>query len=229
MTLMKSAPPASNSRTRWRTSASLAATPRRISSGHDRALGQARDFAAAAGDGHVGAGDEHARPFDLAGIDGVTQRDVHERAVGADVAHRREAGIERRARVRDAHQRVACRGTRERRRDVRGADVADEVRVQVDEAGQHGVRRPVDQPAAGPRTRGPGRDRRDAPVLDADRAIREVHALLDVEHAPDPHDDRFRARGREPCRARECERCKQRRANDFHSGRSPRDSLIINC
>ena len=64
---------------------------------HERPCGQARDFSAAARDRHVGACDVHARPLDLARVDGVPERDVDEHAVGADVAHRGEAGIERRA------------------------------------------------------------------------------------------------------------------------------------
>ncbi len=161
-----------------------------------RTFRQAGHFAAAAGDGHVGTGDEHARSFHLPRVDGVAERDVHERTVGADVAYGGEAGIERNARVRDAHQRVARRGARERRRDVRRADVAEEVGVQIDEARQHRVRRPVDQPAAGARCRGPRSDRCDAPVLNADGAVRDVDALLDVEHPPGTYDESLRRPGR---------------------------------
>ena len=226
---MRSAPPASSSRTRWRTSASLFATPRRISSGTIDALRQARDFAAAVRDRDVGARDVHARSLDLACVDRVPKRDVDEGAVGAEVAHRREARVERRARMRDAHQGIACGGARQRRRDVRGADVADEVRVQVDESRQHRELGPVDEPAAAARRGGPRRDRSDAPILDADRAIREIDALLHVEHAAGVNDHRFRMRC---CRERETQahqQSRQRRAIEFHSAISLEKPRHHNC
>jgi hypothetical protein len=132
-------------------------------------------------------------PLDLPRVDGVPKRDIYEGAVSADVAHRREARVERRARVGDAHQRVARRRTRERRIDVGGTDVADKVRVQVDEAGEHAVRRPVDQAGAA-RGPAPGRHGDDAAILDADRAVRKVLALLDVQHAAGAHHDRLGGR-----------------------------------
>ena len=48
----------------------------------------------AAGDAERRAGDQHARSFDLAGIDAVAQGDVGV-AAGADVADGGEAGAQR--------------------------------------------------------------------------------------------------------------------------------------
>ena len=197
--------------------------------GYGDAFRQAGDFAAAIRDRDVGARDVHARSLDLACVDRVSKRDVDKGAVGAEVAHCRESRVERRARMRDAHQGIAGGGTRQRRRDVCGADVADEVRVQVDESRQHRELGPVDEPAAAARGRGPRRDRRDAPILDADRAVREIDALLHVEHAAGMNDDRFRARC---CRERETheyQQSRQRRAIEFHSAISLKKPRHHNC
>src|SRR6185503_9098918 len=188
-------------------------------------FGLADHLTAATGRGDVGSGDVHARALDLAGVDRVAERDVHERTVGADVAHGREPGVERRARVRDAHERVACRGARERRGDVRGADVADEVRVQVDESRQHRVCGPVNEAAAAARVRGPRRDRDDAAVLDADRTVRQVLAALDVQHLSRANDDGLgESRGRERGHGQDGE---ERRADELHALVSLRRNLIV--
>ena len=172
---------------------------------HLDAHGQAGDFAGAVGDRDVGAGHEHARTLDQPGIDGVAKRDVDQRAIRADVPHRRESGGKRRARVRGAEQRVARGGARQRRRDVGGADVADQVRVQVDEARHDGVRRPVDQPAAAARTRAPGRDGSDAAVVDADRLVEEIPPLFHVEQLAGTDDDHLGG-----CGLGECGECDRR-------------------
>ena len=115
ITLMKSAPWSSSSFTCWRTSRLVVGDAAAELVGHHRALGQPGDFAAAAGDGDVGAGDEHARPGHVAGVDRVAQGDVGEAAVDADVAHGGEAGAHGVAGIPRADEGIARRGALQRR------------------------------------------------------------------------------------------------------------------
>ena len=112
MSLIRSAPP-------WRIRADplahlVDASRRRRSAGRGHAASTSgaspRDVAAAAGAGDVGAGALHPRARQPAGVDGVAQRDVDERAIGADVADGREAGPQRVARVADAGHRLLGAG-----------------------------------------------------------------------------------------------------------------------
>jgi len=107
--------------------------------------------------------------------------------------------------MRRADQRVARGRAGERRRRVGRADVAHQVRMQVDEPGYHGIGRPVHEVRAAARTRAPGRDRCDTAVVNANRLVVDVAALFDVEHAPRAHDDHVGG-----CRLRETGECKCR-------------------
>jgi hypothetical protein len=57
--------------------------------------------AVTAGDAHCGSADEHVRPGDLSGVDGIAEIDVHESA-GTDVANGGESGQESFASIHDA-------------------------------------------------------------------------------------------------------------------------------
>ncbi len=104
-------------------------------------------LAAAAGDRDVGAGHRHPGAGDGRLVDGVAERGVHEGAIGADVAHRGEAGEEGGARVPGAGQRLLGAGALQREQHVGQAHLADQVGVAVDEAGQHGEPGGVDDVA----------------------------------------------------------------------------------
>ena len=101
----------------------------------------------AAGDAERRTGDEHARTFDVAGVDAIAQGDVGVVA-GADIADGGESGVHGEARVlgaddgftwhRDAQARVAT-----------AHGIAGEVRVHVDQAGEAGRRGEIDGGASG--------------------------------------------------------------------------------
>ena len=105
----------------------------------------ARHRASAARDRQVRPGDEHARPGKVALRDRVAHRDVHEGAVGPDVADGREPRVERRPRVRHRFEGPLRRGSLQlgERIGVAGV-VADEVRMAVHQTGQDRQRGEVD-------------------------------------------------------------------------------------
>ena len=110
--------------------------------------GEARHCAGALGYRDVGARDIHARPDDDALRNGVAHGDVIESAVGADVAHRGEPCEQGDPGIRDG----IVRGDRRRsRQHLQGLGVAEvrEVSMAVDEPGQHGHRRQIDDGGAG--------------------------------------------------------------------------------
>ncbi len=154
-------------------------------------MSQADDVAAAPGGRDERAGALHARPIDLAGIDGVAERAVDERAERADVSDRCEPGLDRLPCVAHAEQRVLCRGCR-RARHAGRLDLADEVTVRVDEAGQDGEPGEVDDPRAVGRPFAHSRNRLDARVAHEERSIGQVLAGLHVEQPPDMDGDRTR-------------------------------------
>jgi hypothetical protein len=123
--------------------------------------GQAGDGPAAPRDGHVRAGHGHARPEHGAVADGVAQGHVDERPEGADVAHGREAGQHGGPGVGDPAERLLG-GAAVDRRDAGPLELADQVGVAVDQAGQQRV----------------------AGKLDQGRAL--GHRLAGVEHGLDP-------------------------------------------
>jgi hypothetical protein len=80
--------------------------------------------------------------------DRVAQRDVHEGAVGADVADRREARFERRAGVGNRLEGALRGGGLQLRERIRVARVGDEVRVAVDQARKDRQGREIDHRGA---------------------------------------------------------------------------------
>jgi hypothetical protein len=143
------------------------------------------DLAAAARGGDVAAGDEHPRPFDLAGIDRVTQRDVREAAVDPHVAHRREAALKLDARGLRAFQDRIRLAMLERLGRVVGIlldRAVGEMGVEVDQPGKDGVGRPVDRR----RTMGvaPRRHRGDLAVDNADSLVGQHLRARGVDQPP---------------------------------------------
>ena len=181
ITLMKSAPPSSRSLHLLPHLALGVGDAAAELVGHHRALGQPGDLAAAAGDGDVGAGHEHARPGHVAGVDRIAQGDIGEAAIDADIAHGGEAGAHGIAGVPRADEGIARRGALQRRAGVGGLALVGEVRVQVHQARQHGVARPVEHLGIAD---GGGRvrlDTGDALAFDADRLVGEHLAVVDVD------------------------------------------------
>ena len=99
-----------------------------------------------------------------------------------EVAHGREAGLERHPGVAHGQQRVLGAGGR-RRRDAGRLDLADEVAVGVDEPGQDGEAGEVDDGRAVGRPSSGAGDRLDACVAHEERRGRGSLAGLDVEQA----------------------------------------------
>src|SRR5208282_2534857 len=56
---------------------------------------QARSRASAAGNGHISAGDEHARADYVAAVDGVAQGDIDQGTVWSHITHGSETGLKR--------------------------------------------------------------------------------------------------------------------------------------
>ena len=103
------------------------------------------------------------------------------------------------ARVDDAEQRVLGR-RRRRRRDAGRLDLADQVAVGVDEAGDDRQAAEVDPPrAVRHAVVGPG-DRRDAAIADVDGPLGDQRTGFDVEQAPDADRDRAIGIGEGGCR-----------------------------
>ena len=109
------------------------------------------------------------RPRNEAGSDGIPQR-CHAVDVGAEVAHRREPGLERPARVVDADQQVvldvAVEGFEPRPHLV---VVREDVNVGIDEARQDELALEVDQPGTVGRGDMAVTDSFNAPAADDDR------------------------------------------------------------
>ena len=123
----------------------------------------------AARPGDPEAGRDDCRPGNQAGRDAIPQR-RHAVDVGAEVAHGREAGLDRPARVVDANQQVVL--------DVAVEDlepgphlvvVVEHVHVRIDQAGQDELALEVDQPGAVGRGDMTVTNGFDAPAADDDR------------------------------------------------------------
>ncbi len=107
------------------------------------------DVAPAATAPDEGAGHHHPRTRRPACVDRVAQRDVDEGAVVADVAHAGEPGAQRRACVAHAGHRLLRAGAREQLGVALPAvDLAHEVGVTVDQAGQQRRARQVEDVAS---------------------------------------------------------------------------------
>ncbi len=144
--------------------------------------GEAGHRAGSAGDGDVGAGDEHARADDVAFGDGVAQGDVGERAVDADIADGGEAGFEEDTSVGDGLERHFGASVFEL---IDGIDVAllgavGEVGVAVDQAGEDGEGGEVDG-LGGRRDWEIGADCGDFAVGDEDDLVGEDAGVVDVD------------------------------------------------
>ena len=168
-------------------------------------------IAGAAGGRHVRAGHEHARPGHHARLDRVAQRDVHVGPVGPHVAHGREAGHERHARVLGAPERVVGRGRLEEPLLPVHVAASGEVRVQVDPP--RGERRlpKVDHASAG-RDLEARAEGGDLVALDAHHGGRQHRASRAVDQSRRLDDDdleggarRARLGERVARRKRECE------------------------
>ena len=123
---------------------------------HVHVDGELARVAGAAGGRHVVAGHLQPRPGHRALVDGVAQIDVDVRPGRPHVAARREAGHQRGPRVDGAVDGRASRRRGEQRRLPVGADLVGEMRVQVDEPGQHRGGAEVDH-LVGRHARRPGR------------------------------------------------------------------------
>ena len=179
----------SSRRTRSRTSDGDVTTPNRRSSGSR--MSWARPTTSPPPQGAVMNAPAHCirGPSTSPRVDRVAQRDVGEGPERAEVADRGEARLDGLAGMPHAEQHVLRRAGGGRRH-VGGLDVADEVAVGVDEAGQDGQaaevehRRPVGRAVV--RTQ----DRLDPPVADEERPARERLAGLDVEQGAGPDGER---------------------------------------
>ena len=146
------------------------------------------------GRGDIAAGDEHPRPFDLAGIDCVAQCDIGQPAIDADVADGREPRAKLGPRCRRALEDGRRLAVLKRlgRVTAIGLDRAiGEVCMEVDEPREHGVARPVDRcrPVSGT----PRRDRRDLAGDDADTLIGQDRGRRRIDQPSGAHVDRLRA------------------------------------
>jgi hypothetical protein len=157
--------------------------------------GQAGHLATAAGRGDVGAGALHSRASQPARVDRVAQRDVDERAIRADVANRREPGVERGPGVADAGHRLLG-GARRGRGHACELHVADQVAVAVDEPGQDGEAGQVeDADAVGGRL-AVAEDRLDRAVGDEKLPLAQDLARIDVDDPRAADDERVGHGGR---------------------------------
>ncbi len=77
-----------------------------MSAGNDDIGRETRDFAAAARDCDIGAGNKHPRTFDDSTIDGIAQRYVDESAIAAHISNGGESSSQRSAGILDALQSV---------------------------------------------------------------------------------------------------------------------------
>ncbi len=154
----------------------------------------ARHRASTARDRQVCPGDEHARPGEIALRDGVAHGDVHEGAVGPDVADGREPRVESRPGVGDRLEGSIRRGGLQLGERVGVVDVvADEVRMAIDEAGEDRQRGKVGDLRAG----GNGRSRAhgaNTALLDHDDRVGDDGPRLRVDQMPGPDRDDLRRR-----------------------------------
>ena len=142
---------------------------------------QTTDVAPAATAPDEGAGHHHPRTRRPACVDRVTQGDVDERPVVADVAHAGEPGTQRRACVAHAGHRLLRAGACEQLGVALPAvDLAHEVGVTVDQAGQQRRARQGEDSGVCGRL-GRGHDGGDPVTLDHDGAVGEQVAGDDVE------------------------------------------------
>src|SRR5260370_3251288 len=93
--------------------------------------------ACATGNGDVCARNEQARANNVASVDGVAECDVAERPVGADVAHRRKTRLQHRASIRHRLKRNLRTCLLELRKWIAGSGAVREMRMAVDETGEH--------------------------------------------------------------------------------------------
>ena len=142
---------------------------------------QATDVAPAATAADEGAGHHHPRTGRPPGVDRVAQGDVDEGPVVADVAHAGEAGVEGVARVAHPGHPLLRTGPGEQLGVALPAvDLAHEVGVTVDQAGQQGRAGQVEDGGVDGRV-GRGHDGGDPVTVDHDGAVGEQVAGDDVE------------------------------------------------
>ncbi|MNK88831.1 hypothetical protein D3C87_1088130 [compost metagenome] len=99
---------------------------------------KSRHLAAPTGNGDVRTHDIHPRPQHAVFVDRITQRDIGERAIGAQVVHRRETRAQGLIGMFGPHQRDVLRRMQERFRHVVGHVPIGDMRVHVDQPRQHG-------------------------------------------------------------------------------------------
>ena len=132
--------------------------------------------------GEIGPGDEHARARHQPLVDRIAQGNVGEPAIGADIAHGGEARLERQARIPRADQHGIDRRGLERVGQIRAAARVGEVGVEVDQAGEDGVGRPVD-PCRALGRGGAGLDPEDAVPFGEDALPGQHLTCLDIEQS----------------------------------------------
>ena len=122
----------------------IAQVPRKLDVGS-----KTRERARTAGNGHIGAGDEHARANNIATVDRVAQSDITQGPVGSHVAHRRKSRFQHGARIGHGFQRDLRGGLFElpHRFTVMGA--IGEVSVAIDKTGKHGHPAEIDDHGIG--------------------------------------------------------------------------------
>ena len=165
-------------------------------------------IAGAAGRRDVVAGHLQPRTRYRALVDGVAQVDVDVRPRRAHVAGRGEAGHQRRSRVHRAVDGGASgRGGEQRRLPV-GADLVGQVRVQVDEAGEHGRRAQIDDLIGGHAGRRP--DALDPIAANQHTGVGDWRSATSVDEPSRLDQDRSRCRHRGLRIEAQTGRCRER-------------------
>ena len=155
---------------------------------------KAGDIAVPAGDADGVTGRDDPGPFDVAAVDRMHQGNVGE-VVGADIAHRGEARLDRALRILDAIERFVSRRQAHRKEVEPGSDLFGEVGMHVDEAGEERRVAEVDAGGAG---RGGTADLDDGVAADYDEPVGNYPARTHIEHAGGV--DRSERRGLAPGR-----------------------------
>ena len=151
-----------------------------------REAGQ-QHVATTARNGQVGNGHLHAWPDQLAAVDLVAHFPVEPGDVGAHIAHRREAGFECGATVGTPNGEMLLRRQARVDGEVGGVlrDVGD-VRVQVQQAGQAGLRGEIQRACAGGHSDGSA-DRHDLAGVDQYRLVQQHGRRQAINEAPTTH------------------------------------------
>ncbi len=162
---------------------------------------KASERAGSAGNGDVGAGNEHARADDIAAIDGVTKSNVAEGAISSHIADGGESGLEHSAGVGHRLEHDLRSSLFELTHGLAVMCAIGDVSVAIDKAGQNGHLAEVDDG-------GVGGDRDSLPetfnlrIADEDDLVGENRARVGIDEAPGA--DRRNLSGRESRQSEDC-------------------------